>query len=136
MKIFIAIDDKNGMMFNRRRQSQDAVLREYILQVCGGDRLFMSEYSFKQFKDCENASIVAGDNFLSSAKGEFCFVESDDISPYIESVSEVYLCKWNRHYPSDLKFTAKLAGVFKIVSTTDIVGKSHEKITIEKWSKK
>lgn len=136
MKIFIAIDDKNGMMFNKRRQSQDEKLREFMLSVCGGGKLYMNEYSFKQFKDCDVNSIVVAEDFLAVAKGEYCFVENADISPYLDSVSEVYLCKWNRHYPSDLKFTAKLAGVFKIVSTNDIVGKSHEKITIEKWSRK
>ena len=33
MIIIAAVDDRNGMMFNHRRQSQDKVLREKILSL-------------------------------------------------------------------------------------------------------
>ena len=34
MNIIICIDKSKGMMFNNRRQSQDAVLREKFMSIC------------------------------------------------------------------------------------------------------
>ena len=31
MIVMVCVDDKNGMMFNKRRQSQDRVLRQHML---------------------------------------------------------------------------------------------------------
>ena len=49
MIIIAAVDDRNGMMFNHRRQSQDKVLREKILSLTAGKLLWMDHYSAKQF---------------------------------------------------------------------------------------
>lgn len=35
MIAIVCVDDKSGTMFNRRRQSQDRVLREAILEKVG-----------------------------------------------------------------------------------------------------
>lgn len=47
------VDDKNGMMFNRRRQSQDRVVREHIIQMAGNPTIWMSAYSQKQFANTD-----------------------------------------------------------------------------------
>ena len=49
MKIIVCVDNQNGMMFNHRRQSQDRVLRKRILELTGGEKLWMNAYSQKQF---------------------------------------------------------------------------------------
>ena len=41
MKIIVCVDNQNGMMFNHRRQSQDRVLRKRILELTGGEKLWM-----------------------------------------------------------------------------------------------
>ena len=51
MIIVICADDKNGMMFNGRRQSQDRILREKILADAGNSKIWMNAYSAKQFGD-------------------------------------------------------------------------------------
>lgn len=39
MNIMVAVDGNGGMIFNNRRQSQDSVLREYILNISKGSVL-------------------------------------------------------------------------------------------------
>ena len=50
MKIIVCIDDKNGMMFNHRRQSKDREVRRDMLSYIGQHRLWMNEYSRKQIE--------------------------------------------------------------------------------------
>lgn len=81
MIVIVAVDDRNGMMFNRRRQSQDRVLREHILDMTVGKKLWMNHYTEKQFADSDNfAQINVSDDFLNeAAPGEYCFVENEQI---------------------------------------------------------
>ena len=45
MIIMICLDDRGGMLFNKRRQSQDVLLRQQILTETAGGRLWMNSYS-------------------------------------------------------------------------------------------
>ena len=51
MIIISCVDDDMGMMFNHRRQSQDRVLRERVLEATKGKKLWMNHYSAKQFSE-------------------------------------------------------------------------------------
>ncbi len=135
MKIFLAIDKRNGMMFNRRRQSQDVKLREHILSVVADSKLMMNAYSFKQFKDMDVSNIIVSENFLEGTEDVYYFVENLPIAPHLTKIDIIYLCKWNRDYPSDMKFDVDLTQGFKLISTVEIMGNSHKKITIEEWEK-
>ena len=53
MILIVAVDDRNGMTFNHRRQSQDKRLRERILSMTKNGKLWMNAYSYKQFVDFE-----------------------------------------------------------------------------------
>ena len=133
MKLIFCIDDKKGMMFFGKRQSQDSVLREWIINHTSGNKLWMSSYSAKQFSDQTN--YVVDDNYISTAMvGDYCFVEDKGYS--LDNVSEIILCKWNRKYQADKVFDIDLkANGFKKVSSEDIKGTSHDKITIETYKK-
>ena len=133
MKLIFCIDDKKGMMFFDKRQSQDSVLREWIINHTSGNKLWMSSYSAKQFSDQTN--FVVDDNYVSNAMvGDYCFVEDKGYS--LDNVSEIILCKWNRKYQADKVFDIDLkANGFKKVSSEDIKGSSHDKITIETYKK-
>lgn len=136
MKIFIAIDNNNGMLFNKRRVSQDVELRNFILKSCGANLLYMNEYTFKQFANMENISnIIIDENFLDNESTEYAFVENLNIETYVTKIEKIYLCKWNRDYPSDLKLDIDVSTNFKLISSIDVIGQAHEKITIEEWSK-
>lgn len=83
MIIITAVDDRGGMMFNHRRQSQDRILREKILALIKEKRPWMNHYSEKQFNDCHSSHINVDDNFLTeAASGEFCFVDDQVVAPH------------------------------------------------------
>lgn len=133
MKLIFCIDNKNGMMFFGKRQSQDSVLRAWIMNHTKGSKLWMSSYSAKQFND--QAGYIVDDKYMQSATvGDYCFIEDKEYS--LDNVSEIILCKWNRRYQADKVFSIDLkTNGFKKVSSEDIQGFSHDKITIETYKK-
>lgn len=136
MKIIVAVDEKNGMLFNKRRQSQDVKLREYILQRTKDGRLRMNAYSAKQFAAHQASHIMVDDCFLANANADdYCFVENEKVEHYNDKISTIILCKWNRDYPSDTKLDIDVTRGWRCVAVEEIAGKSHEKITIEEWVK-
>ncbi len=137
MIIIACVDDNMGMMFNHRRQSQDRVLRERILEVTKGSKLWMNHYSAKQFSESAAPQINVDDNFMSEAgDGEYCLVEDCDVTPYLRWVEKLILYRWNRRYPSDQTFSIDLsAGVWKLVQSEDFTGSSHERITQEIYTR-
>ncbi len=116
-----------------KRQSQDRVLREKVLEIINGSRLLMNSYSAKQFENPE--SIIVDEDFLNNAnQGDFCFVEEVEITS--ENVESFYIFKWNRKYPGDLFFNVDLkAEGFKKIKKEEFQGNSHDKITLEIYSR-
>ncbi len=133
MILVACVDDNLGMMFNHRRVSQDRELRSRLIKLTAGAVLRMDEYSAKQFEDTACGNITLSENPMSEAKpGEYCFVEDAPVSEYENKVEKIVLFKWNRRYPSDLKFDIALEERgWKLLSTEDFSGYSHEKITEE-----
>lgn len=130
MKIIVCIDKNGGMAFNKRRQSQDKILRERILRITSGSKLLMNDYSYKLYGF--NSQIVSDNKFLeNSTNDDFCFVEDVDVYPYENKINKIILYHWNRSYPSDLKFKISLEKGWKLISREDFKGSSHEKITEE-----
>ena len=73
MKAIICLDDKNGMMFNRRRQSRDSVLISRVKELANGKRILMNSYSEPLFKE-SGACVSVLDGFLGKAENDdFCF---------------------------------------------------------------
>ena len=132
MNLIVCLDDKNGMMFNKRRQSQDRLLRERVLALVPG-KLYMSAYSAKQFG--ENEKIIVCEDYASVAgENDFCFAEDKEIS--LENVNQIIIYRWNRQYPADVHFgfDTEDEGI-ALVSTEELIGNSHPVIT-EKIFKK
>lgn len=131
MILIACVDDDMGMMFNKRRQSQDRVVRDDILEEVGDGVLWMNAYSYKQFASMEDDRIrVDEDFFLQAGKKDWCFTENISPVPYEASISKVLLYNWNRKYPADVRFDMPLeeAG-WKPVDVQEFSGHSHEKIT-------
>lgn len=137
MIIIAAADERNGMMFNSRRVSQDKKLRQKILAIANGSVVRMNSYSEKQFGEESTGNIKAGENFLEEAKsGDFCFVENDAVAPFKTKVEKIILFKWNRKYPADFYFDIDVCdGNWSLESTEDFQGTSHERITMEVYSR-
>ena len=124
MKLIVCLDDKNGMMFNKRRQSRDRVLIENVLELCKGEKLYTNEYSSKLFPE---KSVEVIEEFSKIEEG-YCFAENFTVNE--ENIEEIIVYKWNRLYPADTYFNIDLAG-WNLTETVDFEGSSHEKITRE-----
>lgn len=132
MKVFICVDNDNGMLFNNRRQSRDLKVVEKAMEISQSN-LLITEFSSKLFGEF---NIVVNNDMLDMAtEQEFCFVENKDISPYIYKIDKIYIFKWNRRYPSDFIFDCSMLNDFQMIHTEDFEGNSHEKITLEIWGK-
>ena len=129
MNIIICLDDKNGIEFNKRRQSRDSVLCDRILSITKGHALWMSRYSAKMFL---SAKVNVDTEFLNLANdGDYCFVENDDFMRYLDKLEKVIVYRWNRVYPSDKKVATDFLNEKQLTSSIDFKGSSHERITEE-----
>ena len=131
MIVIACVDDRMGMLFNRRRQSQDAALRQRLLERAAGRPVWMSEYSARQFADCPANNIRVSDHCADRAgPGELWFVEDGRELIGARGAEELVLYRWNRRYPGDVTFPWPLTG-WTLTETADFPGTSHEKITEE-----
>lgn len=137
MTAIICLDDRNGMMFNKRRQSRDRLVIADILRLADGGRLFMGLYSRTLFSDLEDgkAEIIVDENFLKLAgRGDFCFVEDKKLGAFLSEIEGLIVYRWNRLYPSDIKLDIPLNSM-KLKESLDFKGNSHERITREVYIK-
>ncbi len=141
MIVFIALDDNNGMMFNNRRQSQDRIIRQHMLDDCRNSTLWIAEYSKKLFLSEDDTSLpdnlIVDDDFLNKAGiDDYCFVENRPLKAYIDKIHTLVIFKWNRIYPADLHFDSSiLNNGWNKIFTTEFVGSSHDLITKEVWKR-
>ena len=127
-------DDKMGMLFNKRRQSMDSVLRERVLKMCAGKKLWMNEYSRKQF-DAVAEGISVDEDFMAKAgEDDYCFAENISPKAFKGQFKQIVLYKWNRVYPTDLYFDIDLTN-WRLAQSSDFAGSSHDKITEEIYVK-
>ena len=133
----VCIDDKNGTMFNRRRQSQDRLLRSDVLREAAGRRLWMNAYSYRQFAQEEGGTITVEEDFLQRAgAGELCFVEGLPLLPHLERMEGLILYRWNRVYPADTRLDLPVGEApWTLLSREEFPGSSHERITKEVYGR-
>ena len=130
MKVIVCLDKNNGMLFNKRRQSSDRLLRERMLALVKDKRLWMNTYSAKQFTDV--SSICVDERFWEKAEqGEYCFVEDTDILPLADKIESIVIYRWQTVYPSDVKFPMTVLKDKPLMFTEEFEGYSHARITEE-----
>jgi hypothetical protein len=135
MKIALCLDDRNGMSFAGRRQSMDEILRQDLLLLVKGHRLWMSPYSAAQFDSLPENVQVDGACLEKSGQEDWCFVEDGDVLSVQDRVTQFAIYRWNRHYPSDRKFPLEVfQDRWKLESCREFPGKSHENITLEVYT--
>lgn len=132
MTVIFCIDDKGGMLFNKRRQSRDRVVTADMLELAReeGKILSVSPFSEKLFAEAGAEVRVLGDIVSEAKRTDICFVE--DIAPtaFGKKVSRLVVYKWNRAYPADFYADTDLSQ-WKLTSSEELSGYSHEKITKE-----
>lgn len=129
MIAIVCLDERKGMLFNKRRQSRDRAVTERIETLTKGKRLWISPFSEKLFVDKENLAVA--EDFLERAgEGEFCFVENCGLAQAADRIEKLMVFWWGRHYPSDLRLDLCLEDWKKTEEET-FAGHSHEKIIRE-----
>ena len=133
MNIIVCIDDAGGMLFNGRRQSKDRILRQQAGLL--GQPLWMNSYTASQFTD-DGIAIMKDEAFLDHAPEDaWCFVENTDLIPFADKIRKIVVYRWNRMYPSDMKFPLdQFVHRWHPVSSREFAGSSHERITEEVYS--
>lgn len=126
MKLIVCLDDKNGMLFNKRRQSRDKILIENVLELCKGKRLYTNDYSSTLFP--ENSVFICEN--MNEIQNGYIFAENFTVNE--EKIEEIIVYKWNRVYPADTFFNISL-DKWNLTETIDFAGSSHEKITRERY---
>lgn len=135
MKIIVCLDNKNGMLFNERRQSRDRMVIEDIMASHPREKIYMNSYSKSLFLKYPDQMEV-DENFLNKlSEDQVGFVENLSLELYKEKITSLIIYKWNRDYPADRYLDVSL-NEWELISTVEFAGYSHEQITKETYSRK
>ena len=147
MTLILCVDDRGGLSFNGRRQSQDRRVREDLLTMAAGGTLWMDGYSRRQFTEPEAAAIqVDRDPAARAAEGDgLCLLELQDPEAALERAEfsnlgllgegeQLVLYRWGRHYPADRRLDLPPKG-WRLEGRTEFPGRSHDMITKEIYIK-
>lgn len=132
MRVIVCLDDNEGMLFNKRRQSKDRKVLENIAGMT--ESIWIHSFSEKLFAEAEiSPKVTVDDAFLEKAgEQEYCFVENMQLLPHVDKIEELIIYHWNRKYPADFKLDIPYKR-WKKISKEEFVGFSHEKITKERY---
>lgn len=140
MTVCVCLDDNNGVMFNHRRQSQDRIQRERVIQLAKDSVLWMTPYTLTLYRPqlCSRPPIFIARDFDSPvAEDAFCIIEGACPANLIKKANRVVIYRWNRIYPADITFDMRLlaAPVWRLVNMETFNGSSHKEMTEEIWER-
>ena len=101
MTVFLCIDDRGGMLFNKRRQSRDSKLIADVSETVGDGILYVSDFSEMLFSESECSVISIPDPLAMAKKDGFVFIENLHIGDYVQHIDTLIIYKWNKKYPCD-----------------------------------
>ena len=129
MTLILCVDDRGGLLFNRRRQSQDRLVRQDMLRLCGEQPLAVSPYTARQFAPEDRVKVV-------DQPGEEDIFFLEDLPPqlFLERAEKLVLYHWNRAYPGDVHMVLPPQG-WNLEEQVEFPGHSHETITREVYSR-
>lgn len=133
MNLIVCIDDRGGMLFNRRRQSSDRYVTERILDMARDGRLLVNSYTAKLFP--EEAVLRCEQPWEAAQTQDYCFVEDKDVTVAAAKADKIIVFHWNRKYPADLFFPMDVLAKRKLLHTEEFPGYSHEHITMEVYTR-
>lgn len=131
MTLYICLDDRGGLLFNGRRLSRDAVLLADIIADAG--EVYIDAFSEKLLTGAGIPFVLAGEELPPDAH---FFLENRDPEALLPLAKKLVLYRWNRHYPSDVRWEGNPGDFgFTLAETSEFPGKSHERITKEVYIK-
>lgn len=135
MTFIFCLDDNKGMLFNNRRQSRDANVFEDISTYLTGD-LYINSFSEKLISSAGLKYKLCDDYTALLNTDSIYFAENFSIKAHLKEIDRIIFYWWNRKYPSDFSLDFEPADYgFHSISKVEFVGKSHDKITREVYSK-
>lgn len=134
MDAIVCIDERGGMAFNGRRQSQDRALRAHILARTEGGALWLTPYSKKQFQSDAPQLRLSDAPWEAAGRGEVCWFETTDPAPWQDAIEQLIVYRWNRVYPSDVRLGIDLSQ-WQLCARQEFAGHSHECITEEVYTR-
>lgn len=136
MTLICCVDDNMGMTFNKRRQSRDVEVTNSVINLSKNGKLFINPYSKKLFEEAGFIDfIIQDDSSLDFPDNSYFFNETAAPSVFEKAADEIILFRWNRAYPGDIQFDINLNSGWKLISSKEFAGKSHEKITMEVYKR-
>lgn len=130
MTLSFCLDDRGGLLFNGRRLSRDANL---LADLSAAGPVTVDAFSEKLLASAGIPFLIAGEQIPSDAR---FFLENRDPDTLIPLADTVVIYRWNRHYPSDVRWEKNPADFgFTLSETSEFPGKSHETITKEVYVK-
>ena len=136
MTLILCVDDRGGLSFNGRRQSQDRRVREDLLTMAAGSSRPSTASHRRQFTEPEAAAIqVDRDPAARAAEGGgLCLLELQDPEAALERADRLVLYRWGRHYPADRRLDLPPKG-WRLEERTEFPGRSHDMIAKEIYIK-
>ena len=129
MTLYICLDDRSGLQFNKRRQSRDSAVLEDIRSQCSGN-LLIEPFSEKLIREAGIPYVLAPET------GNDYFAENIPSEEMLKNTNKLIIYRWNRHYPSDIRWEPDLAALgFALKETFEFPGTSHEKISREVYER-
>lgn len=130
MNIIVCLDNKNGMMFNNRRQSRDKYIINDIKKTIGNNDIYIfDEYSNSLFENSINT--VLYDGITDNA---YFFAENIHLKQFEDRTEQLIVYRWNKVYPADFFLDINLSN-YKKIKSEDFCGNSHKIITKEIYVK-
>ena len=130
--IYVCLDDRNGMRFNRRRQSMDRAVLEDICRELPGP-LTIDPFSEGLMQRFGIPYTLAEEELGEEAH---FFVENRETREVLPLAEKIIIYRWNRHYPADAWWDLALMGQqFALTRTVDFSGNSHERLTKEVYER-
>lgn len=128
MTLYVCLDDRGGMCFGGRRQSRDAALLSDLAAGLPGV-LTIDPFSEKLIASAGIPYVLTEETIPENAH---FFLENRSPEALLPSAESIVIYRWNRHYPSDVRWEGAPADFgFVLKETSEFPGKSHKIITKE-----
>lgn len=135
MILIFTLDDHNGANLAGKRQSKDRVVANKIVELAN-NHLYILEKTASFFKnnDMSNVTCTIFSDLWRLPNDAVFFSEEVVPQELMEQAEKIYVFRWNRQYPSLTKDRVNLDAFHKTV-IDEFPGHSHEKITLEEYTK-
>lgn len=127
MNIIICLDNNGGLSFLNKRLSKDSAVINDIKYYLDGRKLYANCKSSILFAD-SGIQLEPITKFNITKDYSHYFAEDLDFRTSDYSVDEYIIYKWNRTYPSDVRFDDNLFK-YNLIDIKEFIGSSHDRIT-------